>query len=245
MMQAPRRATVRGPTFIRTLARLTAADLPQPTRSLSDQLSHWIDWTHAVALSTVLDRPAAALDDEGIDSAAEADECARVRAALTGAIVGDAAFAAPPRAPASSTTDADDGLDYAFFRQRYLFLQQTMEAGVGRLRERLRQKLSAQSADLARLAAVDAVMERALSRRERSLLSVAPVLLAERFEFLRQSARDGSDDARVPGEAPAAAGDAWPDVFRKDMQDVLLAELDVRLQPAQGLLAALATNPHG
>jgi hypothetical protein len=248
MMQAPRRATVRGPTFIRTLARLTAADLPQPTRSLSDQLSHWIDWTHAVALSTVLDRPAAALDDERIDGAAEADECARVRASLTGAIVGDAAFAAPPRAAGSSPADAaeaDDGLDYAFFRQRYLFLQQTMEAGVGRLRDRLRQKLSAQSADLARLADVDAVMERALSRRERSLLSVAPVLLAEHFERLRQNARDGSDEARVPGEAPAAAGEAWPDVFRKDMQDVLLAELDVRLQPAEGLLAALATNPHG
>ncbi|UNP29074.1 DUF3348 domain-containing protein [Lysobacter gummosus] len=243
MMQAPRRATVRGPTFIRTLARLTAADLPQPTRSLSDQLSHWIDWTHAVALSTVLDRPAAALDDERIDSAAEADECARVRASLTGAIVGDAAFAAPP--PTSGQADADEGPDYAFFRQRYLFLQQTMEAGVGRLRDRLRLKLSAQSADLARLADVDAVMERALSRRERSLLSVAPVLLAEHFERLRQNARAGSDEARVPGEAPAAAGEAWPDVFRKDMQDVLLAELDVRLQPAEGLLAALATNPHG
>ncbi|MGO4774076.1 DUF3348 family protein, partial [Lysobacter sp. 2RAB21] len=92
---------------------------------------------------------------------------------------------------------------------------------------------------------VDAVMERALSRRERSLLSVAPVLLAEHFERLRQNARAGSDDARAPGEAPATAGEAWPDVFRKDMQDVLLAELDVRLQPAEGLLAALATNPHG
>ncbi|KAE8755722.1 DUF3348 family protein, partial [Paraburkholderia madseniana] len=33
----------------------------------------------------------------------------------------------------------------------------------------------------------------------------------------------------------------WLNTFRKDMQSVLLAELDVRLQPVEGLLAALRT----
>jgi hypothetical protein len=243
MMQAPRRATVRGPTFIRTLARLTATDLSQPTRSLSDQLSQWIDWPHAVALSTVLDsKPPAAIIDERIPAADEAGECARVRAALTNAIVGDAAFSAPTSA---ERADVDEGLDYAFFRQRYLFMQQSMEAGVGRLRERLRHMLTDQSPEMARLAAVDAVMERALSRRERTLLSASPVLLGEHFERLRQAAQMALDDAQPSSETSAAASSYWLDVFRKDMQDVLLAELDVRLQPAEGLLAALGTNAHG
>ncbi|XUW92089.1 DUF3348 domain-containing protein [Burkholderia sp. M6-3] len=45
-----------------------------------------------------------------------------------------------------------------------------------------------------------------------------------------------------PTSAHAVAPNAWLDVFRKDMQSVLLAELDVRLQPVEGLLAALRTR---
>lgn len=242
-MQAPRRATVRGPTFIRTLAGLTDADIPPPTRSLSDQLSQWVDWTHAVALSTALDgRPPAALLDDRILGSAEDDECARVRAALASAIVADRAFAAPaPRAQgAGAGSDSDETLEFAFYRQRYLVLQQTMEAGVGRLRERLRAMLTHGTPGMVRLAAVDAVMERALGRRERALLSAAPTLLGQNFERLRQAALAAA--AETADDAQPAASTAWLETFRKDMRNVLLAELDVRLQPAQGLLAALRTH---
>ncbi|HEX7936672.1 MAG TPA: DUF3348 family protein, partial [Paraburkholderia sp.] len=47
--------------------------------------------------------------------------------------------------------------------------------------------------------------------------------------------------AAAAAAQPSAPG-AWLDVFRKDMQSVLLAELDVRLQPVEGLLAALRTR---
>lgn len=252
MMQAPRRATVRGPTFIRTLAGLTDADVPPPARSLSDQLSQWVDWTHAVALSTALDgRPPAALLDDRILSSGEDDECARVHASLTSAIVADRAFAAStPRAPAqaaAASANADETLEFAFYRQRYLALQQTMEAGVGRLRERLRALLTHGTPGMVRLAAVDAVMERALGRRERALLAAAPTLLSEHFERLRQAAltaadETAADDAHTADDTQPAASSAWLEIFRKDMRNVLLAELDVRLQPAQGLLAALRTQ---
>jgi hypothetical protein len=46
----------------------------------------------------------------------------------------------------------------------------------------------------------------------------------------------------APRPAHAVAPNAWLDVFRKDMQSVLVAELDVRLQPVEGLLAALRTR---
>lgn len=236
MMEAPRRATVRGPTFIRLLARLTASDLPAPTRSLSDQLSEWIDWPHAVALSTVLDgKPTAALSDERSPGGPDGDECARVRVALAGTIAGDRAFCPLPE---PAPPDDDERLEYPFYRQRYQAMQQAMEAGVGRLRERLRDTLTLRAGGMARLAALDALMERALARRERSLLSAAPVLLGGYFERLRQAARERAADAPAPDRD-------WLDVFRNDMHDVLLAELDVRLQPAQGLLAALRTQSHG
>ncbi|WP_336597074.1 DUF3348 family protein, partial [Paraburkholderia bengalensis] len=54
MVQAPQRTVVSGPTLVRLLARLTAADAPASSQSLSDQLSQWLGWTDAIALSTAL-----------------------------------------------------------------------------------------------------------------------------------------------------------------------------------------------
>ena len=85
-----------------------------------------------------------------------------------------------------------------------------------------------------RLAEVDAVMERALSPRERSLLGTVPALLGKHFERLRRAELD-----TLTGGHPAGA---WLEIFRKDAQSVLLAELDLRFQPVEGLLAALRTS---
>jgi hypothetical protein len=79
---------------------------------------------------------------------------------------------------------------------------------------------------MARLAEVDAVMEAALTPREHALLAKVPELLGQRFERLRTAVH---------------ASPAWLDGFRRDMQSVLLAELDLRFQPVDALLAALRT----
>jgi len=87
-----------------------------------------------------------------------------------------------------------------------------------------------------------------LSERERNLLASLPVLLAAHFERLREASQKaaaaaGDGDHTDPAsKAAAVAPDAWLDVFRKDMQSVLLAELEVRLQPVEGLLAALRSR---
>jgi hypothetical protein len=101
-----------------------------------------------------------------------------------------------------------------------------MQATVGRLRGALRDALAQASQDLAHLAEVDAVMEAALTPREHALLARVPELLGLRFERLH-AARQGSS--------------SWLDGFRRDMQSVLLAELDLRFQPVEALLAALRT----
>ena len=101
--------------------------------------------------------------------------------------------------------------------------------------------LAAKTPAMTRLARVDAVMERALSERERSLLAAVPALLGRHFERLRQAEQASMAAAQASGDAAEATPGAWLDVFRKDMQSVLLAELDVRFQPVEGLLAALRT----
>ncbi|MFM0360058.1 DUF3348 domain-containing protein [Paraburkholderia sediminicola] len=243
MVQAPQRTAFSGPALIRILARLTDVDVPESSQSLSDRLSQWLGWTDAIALSSALsNNPPAVAAGARAFSDAEESECARVRASLADAIVGDSVFAvARPAQALSQGAPADAPVDYAVFRQRYLSMQQSMETGIGTLRARLRAMLAARTPAMARLAVVDAVMERALSERERSLLAAVPGLLKGHFERLRQTEQQTLADAEASGDAATAPPGAWLNTFRKDMQSVLLAELDVRLQPVEGLLAALRT----
>ncbi|OOG56763.1 DUF3348 domain-containing protein [Rhodanobacter sp. C03] len=247
MLQAPQRTNVRGPTFIRLLARLTDVDVPPSRQSLSDRLGQWLDWTHAVALSTTLDgKPSEVGFDVPTFGSAEENEYIRVRTSLASVITGDRAFATASQRGAEHTLVEEGGanevVDYSLFRQRYLAIQRSMQAAAGNLRGRLRDMLAQRTADMARLAAVDAAMERALSPREQALLAHVPALLGDYFERLRQAEQTALADAQVSEGALAIAPGAWLDVFRKDVQSVLLAELDVRFHPVEGLLAALRTN---
>ncbi|NUO86409.1 MAG: DUF3348 domain-containing protein, partial [Cupriavidus sp.] len=173
----------------------------------------------------------------------EAQECARVRARLVDAIADDTAPAARRRGPArpSALPDPVDAqVDYAVHRQRYQTLQQAMETAIGHVRARLRAALSARAPALAKLAMVDAVMERVLGTREQSLLGTLPNLLEPHFQRLRQAEAAALEtQARAQGQPVAVRPGAWLGLFRKDMQSVLLAELEIRWQPVEGLLAAL------
>ena len=246
MVQAPQRTAFSGPTLIRLLARLADVEVTESRQSLSDRMSQWLHWTDAIALSTALNGnpPVVPSGAQALDSAEET-ECARVRSTLVNAIVGGSVSASAKRHSAQTSSHGasmDAAVDYAAFRQIYLSMQQTMETGIGNLRGRLRAKLAARTPDMSRLAEVDAVMERALSPRERSLLATVPGLLGGHFERLLKADRETRADAQALEDASEIAPGAWLTVFRKDMRSVLLAELDLRFQPVEGLLAALRTR---
>ncbi|AIO29166.1 MULTISPECIES: DUF3348 domain-containing protein [Burkholderia] len=262
MVQAPSRPALSGPALVRLLARLADADVAESRQTLSDRLSQWLGWTDAITLSSALNAspPGVAAGVRGYD--AERD-CARVRHELAQAITA----ANRPRArrrPGDPPPPAADTADFADFRQRYLSLQQDMETAIGQLRGRLRVALAACSSGMARLATLDAIMERVLGARERSLLSAVPALLGTRFGRLRDAERqaladaeaaaaaaaesaataDPADDGAAIVNSPAVAAivpGAWLDTFRDEMQSILLAELEVRFQTVDGLLAALRT----
>jgi hypothetical protein len=220
MAHVSQRTVFNGSALVRLLSRLAGTDLREPRQATADRLSQWFGWTDAISLSAALDGvPAASSSRLRPSASAEERECNRAREALAKAIAQDGAVAA--------------ATEFAPFRRRYLALQQAMEASVGPLRGRLRAALAARSPAMARLAAVDVVMEQVLAGREHSLLAGVPALLEKHFTRLSE---DGLSMAAAPsGEAHAGV---WLHVFRKDMQNVLLAELDFRFQPAEGLLEA-------
>ena len=242
-MESARRTTVRGPTFIRLLGRLADVDASQSSQSLPDRLSGWLNWTQAIALATALDgRLPEPVDEVATFDEGPAGECARVRAALAETIA-SARELVPSAEREPVVAPPVEGWvpplpDYAPFRQRYLTLQRAMQGSTGRLRGELRDLLGRSSPEMGRLAELDAAMELALSPREQRLFATVPGLLETRFESLRRAhAAEGA-----PDDPAGATHDAWLDVFRKDMQSVLLAELDVRFQPVEGLLAALSAS---
>ncbi|RZZ84854.1 DUF3348 family protein [Pseudoxanthomonas winnipegensis] len=244
-MAKPRQhGPVPGPAFVRLLARLGQVAVPAPPPALPERLAQWVDWNRAVALSRALDgAPPTAAEGPRFD-AAEADACHAQRAALAAAIREDRELAAAIQRrldkAAGEGTNLNLAVDFAVFRQRYLAHQRAMLATTGLLRGRLRDMLGHGPAALARLAEVDAVMESTLSPREQTALAAAPALLEQHFLRLRPAEADA-----VPASAPptdAGQMPAWLQTFAQDMQRALLAELDLRFQPIDALLAALTPS---
>ncbi|TKS55140.1 DUF3348 family protein [Luteimonas yindakuii] len=216
MQQAQLRAPVPASTLPRLLARIAGATPMPPPQAPAARLGEWLDWPRAVALSRALDGPAAVDDDAGSD--VDAATCARVREELVQSITAERGW---PAADAGSDAAA------AAVLRHCQSLQRAMQAATGRLRGQLRDRLARQSPLQARLAAVDAVLEGVLSPREHALLAPVPALLAAHCERLQRS--DGA----------TAQADGWYRPFREDARQVLLAELDLRFQPVDALVAAL------
>lgn len=246
-MQGLTRTAFSGPALVRLLAQFADLDVHEPAQSLSDRLSQWLGWTNAIALSTALSAEPPAVAGARSTAGDEEAASARTRSRLVSAVTHDESSGkhARGRHRAAVQTPPDDmQIEYAIFRQHYLSLQQTMDSDIGELRGRLRAAVASRSADLTRLAVVDAVMEQTLAARERSLLAQVPVMLGRHFERLKRAHARRVDETQAAADAavPAPAPGAWLAAFRKDMQSVLLAELEVRFQPVEGLLAALRTQ---
>ena len=238
-MQATQRTGFSGSALAGLLARLSDTSVGYAGGSGADRLSQWFSWTDAISLASALDgEPVAAPSAAPVPIDFVRDECARVRQALTEAIENDCA-PAPARParplPAGDPTAAPPPPDFAPLRRRYQTRQQAMQESIGRLRERLRERLAGHAP---RLAALDAVMEHVLGAQERDLLAGLPARLEQRFKRLRDAAAAAAD------AAPEQPSIAWLAVLHDDMRALLLAELDLRFQPVNGLLEALRTTPH-
>lgn len=205
-----------GSELTRLLARL--ADSPPTPAGLTfaERLGHWLSWSDAISLSAAL---SAEPSEPGLGRTrtlgSEEADAQRVRAAL------EASIATGPRERVPSPTD------FGPHRRHCIAQQHAMQTAIGALRQRLRDALSNQSPALARLAAIDAVMDQTLAVHERSLLGLVPLRLEAHFERLQHAASDDAD---------------WPKAFREDMEILLRAELDHRMLPAQGLLDTLRTH---
>jgi Protein of unknown function (DUF3348) len=206
------RSILNSSPLVRLLADLDPVAVVDSPHTFAERLSHWLDWTDAIPLSAALSAASAASEPRRRAAGAAAARCAVVEALddlrqdLTRAITGD-------RLLASQRVDVEEG--FAPLRRQIQQHQRAMAARIGTLRAQVRAALEGAGAELARLAALDAALERALGPREQQLLASLPARLERHVE-------------RRPTPA-----------FAPPIQGVLLAELELRLQPIVGLIEAL------
>lgn len=224
-----------GPTHAPTLAELLGrwGHAAAPPLPLAERLGACLDWTDAVLLSQALAAPevAAVADAPSLATVTDWAQAAleRLQVELRAGFA-DPLLAAESALPETPATDAslDDAL--AAYRLHHGQQQRAMAQRCAGLRERLRGRLSAcGSARLARLAQLDAVFDRALAARERqALAALGGRLLTQRAAVHR-----------------AADAQRWRRPFWADLQLLLQAELDFRLQAPLGLIEALQAEPIG
>src|SRR5688572_15571998 len=206
MLLGPSHPGVAGSELCRLLAALADHPPPAVRPAFAERVGQWLGWVGAISLSSALNVSEAATPTttgpaaQGRAAAAHAADVDHVRAALAAKIA-----AGPDDGDPSPT-------DFRPYHQHCLALQQAMQEAIAALRQRLRAALLARRCPaLARVAAIDAVMDQSLAPHERSLLGLVPLRLQTHFDRLRRSAT--GDDG------------AWINNFRDDMARLLQAEL--------------------
>ena len=232
---------------MRTLADLEVAGTATVGSAFAEKLGLWVSFTDAISLSALHNQPpnsrysklasqrSGVWEDIG-------DEIERTRAGLVNLIThrgtpaGGKAYIKLPEPPDTNPMGA---AAYEPYRRFYTAHQREMEASLGPLRARVRAALAQATPALQQLAALDAALDRILCERESKLLTKVASLLQKRFMHLLRTHQQALQ-ARGYIDKPELwmRNGGWLARFCHELQTVLLAELDLRLQPTLGLLEA-------
>lgn len=229
--------------LIRCLAELDLLEGAEPTSDFAEELGQWMHFTDAITLSSVLESGMAKMSAQSpvlreATGARLLAQFERTRAFMVNAITKSCA-------PTGGNTHnklpllLDLEVSYAPYRRFYEAHQRDMDLSVEPLRVNLRDALAKASPRLRKLAELDVVMDKFLRKREDQLLARVPVLLQKRFDaqytaYQAQLAASGQPDNPAAWMHP----DGWLARFCQNLQTLLLAEAELRLQPSAGLLEA-------
>ncbi|WP_417521757.1 DUF3348 family protein [Marinobacter sp.] len=120
--------------------------------------------------------------------------------------------------------EPNDCVDFEHYLNSWLSLQRKAIAVSRQLRDKTRKAMKDHSQTLARLAELDVTFDHAMAGYTSQCFSHIPKVLEQRFQALAQFASCTPDDGLHR--------------YCEEAQNLLLAELDVRLEPVLGLLEA-------
>ena len=249
MTRVPTRTHFFSSRLIRILSDLAILEAVEPSAGFSEKLGLWVDYSDAIALSVALNAGSpspAGSRAEGHCVAGDAarEALARLRTRLENSITQGDSSTPGKSLVAWPSPDIELPLNvataYEPYRRYYAACQRQMDADIRPLRVSVREALAKTSPSLRQLAALDAALVEVLCERESQLLSTVPLLLRKRFEdLLKAHQQTLLDTPQVDKPEDWMQQGGWLARFCNELQTVLLAELDVRLQPTVGLIEAL------
>ncbi|WP_157933817.1 DUF3348 family protein [Alloalcanivorax mobilis] len=231
--------------LVRLLATLEGRKAAPPAGSFAERLGRLFDLPDTIALDHARQHypagPFAPQPDLARRLREDADQLRDSQVARIAEAFSDGGSAAL-RLPPPETNAA--GPSFKPYQRFYLGHQRQQIASIQPLRLRLRQVLAGLGPEQAQLAALDAVFDNALAGYGRRGFDALPAVLERRFRALWREHRERQPDALQQDPAAWLAPGAWLHRFCQEMRLMLLAELETRLQPVQGLLDALNQEDH-
>lgn len=241
MTQPASQASMNSSRLVRLLAELSLTDGKGNQQNFGERLGNLIDFSNSIILS------AAHGELKGIDfekrthSAEKAkQEFLKVRSTLVETIVKSTTLGSEDnriKLPSAGSKTAQELKEYESFKRFYIAHQRAIDFKLEYLRLMLRDEVSGCSPKLAQLALLDTALDDTLMNHTRRFFSALPHLLEKRFTYLRDQYFTEQANSQQPQDWYLEG--AWLHGFAKELQSLLLAELEVRLQPVLGLLEAL------
>lgn len=240
--------TQQGSRLIRFLTDLAVSDAKISHKNFAEQLGQLIDLSDSFALSDALRSLKRLPFNAKTDAAGKAEYSEAIKAhflqersimveAIVKSFVPNQGSLALLLPSADSEESINSGKTLDGYVRFYAMQQSEMEHRIIKLRAQVREDLSGHSEELAQLAALDTAIGDTLAVPSRKLYTVVPRLLRKRFNLLHDEHRQSADGDDNPQLWLETGG--WLDNFYNEMQGLLLAELEVRLQPVLGLIEAL------
>jgi hypothetical protein len=226
MLPADRDAPLASSRLVRLLARASGrAPRIAPRPSFSARLGEFIDLRSSIRIArsqrklTSQDYQLRESSGEQIIASYQSE-----RSTLATTVVNKFQPSARTRLPNPEGSDELDDLNArAAYRKFYAARQAELEFKIGHLHEGVRERVSAQSAALEQLCALDASLGNSLQEQRKQLFATVPAILEQRLHNLHEN-------------------NDWRHCHRQvkdEMRELLLAELETRLMPTAGLVEAL------
>jgi hypothetical protein len=253
MTQATSKLGLNDTRLVRLLTDLAVFDMAFPPKNFAERLGGAINFGDSMRLASFHDELREMIYEPSPTSIGRLqEEVLRVRSALVLAVVesftphrGSARLKLPT---IEAGVPPDQSTAFEPYHRFYAAHQREFESEIHALQLRVRGLACGFSAELGQLTAMDEAMRSIFSMHTRRSLALIPQLLGKRFAFLLQEHRSHEQKSgdEVNGDQPkegvldgSTQPDGWLDEFYEEMQELLLAELELRLMPVLALVEAV------
>jgi len=230
--------------LIRFLSGLAVSNVEISHKYFVARIGQLVDFSDSIILAAAHRRLSSTpFEEKACSVEAVKEEFLRVRNDMVQSIIKSTTPNAPRGGIKLPQLRAGDPIEfisrYEPYQRFYVLHQRTIETKVHAFRIKVREDIRGVSARLAQLSALDTALGDTLLVNTRNFFAVLPRLLEKRFEYHRTQHQQAV--ATMENDDPAlwVLPGGWLDKFYSEIQGLLLAELEVRLQPILGLIEAL------